>query len=93
MGITVYCCLYPYSTQASNPTNWQIIGFKAETYWVSEDRNWIAQSIDLAIRRSMGNAAQKFEVLKTLAKNSPIRKFVDDSYQIPNAFLDIVIES
>ena len=34
-----------------------------------------------------------FELFKTLAINSPIRKIVRDSYQIPKSFLDIVAES
>ena len=36
---------------------------------------------------------KSFELFKTLATNSPIRKIVRDSYQIPKAFLDIVTES
>ena len=35
---------------------------------------------------------KSFELFKTLATNSPIRKFVRDFYQIPKAFLDIVTE-
>ena len=47
----------------------------------------------LAIRRSMGIPLKSFELFKTLATNSPIRKIVRDSYQIPKGFLDIVTES
>ena len=36
---------------------------------------------------------KSFELFKTMATNSPIRKIVRDSYQIPRAFLDIVTES
>ena len=36
---------------------------------------------------------KSFELFKTLAMNSAIRKIVRDSYQIPKAFLDIVTES
>ena len=40
-----------------------------------------------------GIRRKSFELFKTLATNSPIRKFVRDSYQILKAFLDIVTES
>ena len=40
-----------------------------------------------------GIRLKSFELFKTLATNSPIRKIVRDSYQIPKAFLDIVTES
>ena len=40
-----------------------------------------------------GIRLKSFELFKTFATNSPIRKFVRDSYQIPKAFLDIVTES
>ena len=37
---------------------------------------------------------KSFELFKTFATNSLIRKIVrEDSYQIPKAFLDIVFES
>ena len=39
-----------------------------------------------------GIRLKSFELFKTLATNSPIRKIVRDSYQIPKAFLDIVTE-
>ena len=41
----------------------------------------------------LGIRLKSFELFKTLATNSPIRKIVRDSYQIPKAFLDIVTES
>ena len=40
-----------------------------------------------------GIRLKNFELFKTYATNSPIRKIVRDSYQIPKAFLDIVTES
>ena len=40
-----------------------------------------------------GIRLKSFELFKTLATNSLIRKIVHDSYQIPKAFLDIVTES
>ena len=40
-----------------------------------------------------GIRLKSFELFKTFATNSPIRKIVRDSYQIPKAFLDIVTES
>ena len=40
-----------------------------------------------------GIQLKSFELFKTLATNSPIRKIVCDSYQDPKAFLDIVTKS
>ena len=40
-----------------------------------------------------GIRLKSFELFKTLATNSPIRKIVRDSYQIPKAFLNNVTES
>ena len=40
-----------------------------------------------------GIQLKSFELFKTLATNSPIRKIVCDLYQIPKAFLDILTES
>ena len=90
--------LYPYSTQAPNPTNWHDL----TNIWI---RGWIVLSSwrSLLIRtvRSeflqfvglSGIRLKSFELFKTLATNSPIRKIVRDSYQIPKRFLDIVTES
>ena len=51
-------------------------------------RSEFLQSVGLS-----GIRLKSFELFKTLATNSPIRKIVRDSYQIPKAFLDIVTES
>ena len=40
-----------------------------------------------------GIRLKSFELFKTLATNSPIRKIMRDSYQNPKAILDIVTES
>ena len=51
-------------------------------------RSWFLQFVGLS-----GIRLKSFELFKTLATNSPIRKIVCDSYQIPKALLDIVTES
>ena len=63
----------------------------AESYTVGEDptvRSEFLQFVGLS-----GIRLKSFELFKTLATNSPIRKIVCDSYQIPKAYLDIVTES
>ena len=92
--------IYPYSTQAPNPTNWH----ELTNIWI---RGWIVLtslwSYMLLIRKVRSEFLQfiglsgirlkSFELFKNLATNSPIRKIVRDSYQIPKAFLDIVTET
>ena len=92
------CVKYPYSTQALNPTNcheltniW-IRGWIVLSLW----RSWLIRTVRSQLLQFIGLSdiwLKSFELFKTLATNSPIRKIVRDSYQIPKAFLDIVIDS
>ena len=88
------CILYPYSTQAPNPSNChELTNIWIRTQFVKILTDLRRRSQFLQFVGLSGIRLKSFERFKTLATNSLIRKFVRDPYQIPNAFLDIVTES